>query len=303
VTSAGTGAAAQLPQRAELEIAARRGLELPQRVRLERAVRSAAVASRDADDFTARLAAEGITAQFLRPSEQRPGTWLGVTFSTSEYTTSEGNPIQFSGRTLAKDLTAPALQARWDARAATQAAQPQGTAKELVSELARALAAAESTDDPSILRAHVSAGGDALWAATEAVEAERNGRWHHAANEAARAAREAGVFDPGSADAITGLLDGLTLLPRGSTKVERELAHAYAMFMRLLRAWAQTEQGEASRVAATAAIRIGAATSAAQPAPGPSPKAAAPVQAPIATPPALRTGKEGSDSRTERSGA
>ena len=307
VTSAGTGAAAHLPQRAELEIAARRGLDLPQRVRLERAVRSAAVASRDAEDFAARLAAEGITAHFLRPSEQRPGTWLGVTFSTPDYTTSDGEPVQFSGRTLAKDLTAPALQARWDARAAAEPRNPGGTANSLVSALADALTSAESAGDPTTLRAHVAAGADALWAATEAVEDERGGRWHHAADEAARAAREAGSLDAGNAPEITGLLDGLALLPRGSTKVERELAHAYAMFMRLLRAWAQVEQGEASRVAATAATRIGAATAPAQPAAGrpPAPKPAAPGRTTTTgTPPALRgEGPDPQEPRNTRSGA
>ena len=85
VTGAGTGAAHHEPSRAETEIAARRGLRTEQRVRLERAVRTAAVASGGPAEFAARLAEEGITVTFTRESEQRPGTWLGVTFHTEDY--------------------------------------------------------------------------------------------------------------------------------------------------------------------------------------------------------------------------
>ena len=116
VTGAGTGAGHQRPTRAETEIAARRGLGSEQRVRLERAVRTAAVVSGGPGEFAARLAEEGITVTFSRESEQRPGTWLGVTFHTEDYTNADGVPVAFSGRTLARDLSAPALQARWDAR-------------------------------------------------------------------------------------------------------------------------------------------------------------------------------------------
>ena len=89
VTGAGSGAAHQRPSRAETEIAARRGLGAEQRVHLERAVRTAAVISGGPGEFAARLAAEGITVTFSRESEQRPGTYLGVTFHTDDYATAD----------------------------------------------------------------------------------------------------------------------------------------------------------------------------------------------------------------------
>ena len=89
----------------------------------------------------ALLGVQGVTAVFSRESEQRPGTWMGVTFHRDGHTTSAGTPVTFSGRKLARDLTAPALQARWDARATGPDAAP-GTAGALVTRLGDLLAAA-----------------------------------------------------------------------------------------------------------------------------------------------------------------
>lgn len=264
VTGAGTGAAHQVPQRAEQEIAARQGLEAPQRVRLERVVRSAAIAAAGPQEFAARLAEQGIAVQFTRPSAQRPGTFLGVTFATGDYRTAAGDPVQFSGRKLASDLTAPALQARWDARTARDPQLPTGAAGDAVSAVADALRAAEVTARATALPAlasQVAAGADALWLASDAVEEDPHGPWHDLAADAARAAREADQVDWSSAEDITGLLDGLALLPRGSTRAEQELARAYAMFIRLLRIWADRATGEPARVAAATATRMLAATS------------------------------------------
>ncbi len=261
-TGTGTGAAHREPTLAETEIAARRGMRTEQRLRLGRAVRSAAVASRGPADFTARLAAEGITATFTRPSDQRPGTFLGVAFHTADYTDAKGVPVAFSGRTLGRDLSAPALQARWDARAA---AAPGSGGKELA-ELVDLLAAAASAATPdtlAALRGHIAAGADALWAAAEAVEADRDGTWHTAAAEAARAAREPGRVDRSAAAGITGLLDGIADLPRGRTKEDAELVRAWAMYTRLLRLWARTDTGEAARVAASTASTVEQITAAA----------------------------------------
>jgi hypothetical protein len=270
-TGAGTGAAHQEPTRAETEIAARRGLGVEHRVRLERAVRSAAVAARGPQEFAARLAAEGITVTFSRESEQRPGTWLAAVFSTTDYLDAAGVPVAFSGRSLARDLTAPALQARWDARAA--AATPAGRPGQAVAALVDALAAAAAggTGDLAALRGQVAAGADALWAAAEAVEDDRGGAWHTAAAEAARAAREPGAVDRPAGGRITGLLDGITDLPRGRTRQEAELARAWAVYTRLLRAWVQADRGEAARAAAgaaAAAAQLTAGTARRGPAPG-----------------------------------
>jgi hypothetical protein len=272
-TGAGTGAAHREPTRAETEIAARLGMGSEQRVRLERAVRSAAVAARGPQEFAALLAGEGITATFTRPSEQRPGTFLGVTFHTAGYTDRAGVPVAFSGRSLARDLSAPALQARWDARAA--AAAPPGPVRPALAHLVDVLAAAAAGgQDLPAARAVIAAGADALWAAAEAVEADRGGPWHTAAGEAARAAREPGPVDRPAAAGITGLLDGIGRLPRAASRQESELARAWAVYTRLLRLWARADRGEAARVAAGAAARADQLTAAAGPRRAPAAAAA-----------------------------
>ena len=255
-TGSGTGAAHRDPTRAETEIAARRGMTSEQRVRLERAVRSAAVASRGPAELAARLASEGITATFTRESEQRPGTFLGVTFHTADYSDAAGVPVAFSGRSLARDLSAPALQARWDARAGAVPAGEPGRAMAGLIDAFAAAGRAASPEQLAAMRGRIAAGADALWAAAEVVEPDRGGPWHTAAGEAARAAREPGRIDRAAAAGITGLLDGIADLPRGRTKEESELARAWAVYTRLLRLWARDDQGEQARVAASAASRV-----------------------------------------------
>jgi hypothetical protein len=255
-TGAGSGAAHRLPQRAERHVAARARMPVPQRVRLHGAVRSAAVASRGPAEFAARLAGDGIEAVFTRPSAVRPGTWLGVTFRSPDYTTAAGHPIAFSGRSLASDLTAPALQARWDA--ANHARIPAGSTGALIANLADQLRAAAVTRDLPMLRGQVRAGADALWAAAEAVEADRGGPWHAAASEAARAAREPGEVNELSTEAhhLRALTAGLGLRPRAQSKADAELARAHAAFQRLLHLWAHLDRGEPARVAAATAARL-----------------------------------------------
>ena len=262
VTGAGTGAAHRAPNRAETEIAARRGLRTEQRVHLERAVRSAAVASGGPAEFSARLAAEGITVTFSRESEQRPGTYLGVTFHTDDYTNAAGVPVAFSGRTLARDLSAPALQARWDAR---PTATPGGPAEDAMRGLVDALAAAAhgaSGAQLAALRGQIAAGADALWAAADVAEADRGGVWHTAAGEAARAAREPGAVDRTAAGQVSAAALAVGMLPPAVDEDDAELRRAWSLFVRMLRAWARTDSGEAARVAASTVGTVTALTSA-----------------------------------------
>ena len=120
------------------------------------------------------------------------------------------------------------------------------------------------------------------------VEEDLGGRWHEAAALAARAAREPGTrtSDP-QADAMRSLLEGLSMTPRGTTKAERELARAYAMFTRLLRTWAGMDRGEPARVAAVTAHTITTTTAHRPPAPAGT---RAPVRRPAPAAGAPRTG-------------
>ena len=256
VTGTGTRAAHQEPSRAETEIAERRGLRTEQRVRLERAVRTAAVASAGPAEFAARLASEGITVTFTRESEQRSGTYLGVTFHTADYVDAAGRPVAFSGRTLARDLSAPALQARWDARASALPGGPTGdTMRALVDALAAAVQPGPGAPLAS-LRGQIAVAADALWAAADAVEADRGGMWHTAAGEAARAAREPGQVDRTQAGGLLGVLAELGGLPPARSKDESDLRKAWALWQRLMRIWTRLEQGENARVAAATVATV-----------------------------------------------
>lgn len=256
-TSEASGAADRGLSRAELEAAA--GDE-PARRRLERVVHSAAVRASSAAELVTELAELGVVAEFVRPSDQRPGTYLGVVFSSKAYTNSAGVPVRFSGGKLAKDLTAPALQARWDtARQAT----PVGRGEALngfVSAVTDATAAA-STVGRAVVHAQAAAAAEGLWALADAAEPGGRGPWHDGAAAAARAAREpAGrpPVVPGAAGiAVAGRgMSGLDLPARGTTKRERELARAYLAVARLLRAWAALERASTARVIRAQADRL-----------------------------------------------
>ena len=96
--------AGRRPGRAEVEIAARQGIE-PARVELARVVREAAVAAHTADEFADVLRGRGYLIQFRRlPS----GDAIGYKIARAG-----DPPIYFSGGKLAPDLSMPKLIARW----------------------------------------------------------------------------------------------------------------------------------------------------------------------------------------------
>jgi hypothetical protein len=164
--------------------------------------------------------------------------------------------VAFSGRTLARDLSAPALQARWDARATALPGGPTGdTMRALVDALAAAAQAGTGTP-LATLRGQIAVAADALWAAADAVEADRGGMWHTAAGEAARAAREPGQVDRTSAGGLLGVLAELGGLPPARSKDESDLRKAWALWQRLMRIWTRLEQGENARVAAATVATV-----------------------------------------------
>jgi hypothetical protein len=104
--------APRYPTRAELEKAARRGLDEVPRVSLRRAVTTAAAASASPAEFFARLGAAGITAR-QRHSTRDPGQVTGYAVALPGDTTKDGKPVWYSGGKLAADLTWPKLTQRW----------------------------------------------------------------------------------------------------------------------------------------------------------------------------------------------
>lgn len=108
--------AVSAPGRAELEKARRlgRGEGDTSRERLRRAVRTAAVQAQDEEVFFARLSDQGV---LVRPrydgGRDGGGAVVGYAVATLDDVTAAGAPVWFGGSSLSRDLSLPALRARW----------------------------------------------------------------------------------------------------------------------------------------------------------------------------------------------
>lgn len=201
VTAGADRTAHRAVTRGETERATREGRPVPVRVRMEAEVRAAAVVSSSFAEMQRVLAARGIIATEVHKGES--GKAFGVTFTDPTYLTKDGQPVRYSGKALAPDLTLPKLQARWDAVAA-------GTPT-----AGDAFTAAETELNTAADR--IAAGGpdaaDATWAAADhlAVTArlfepdDPNGPLHQAARDAARAGRELNASIPARSEVGTGV--------------------------------------------------------------------------------------------------
>jgi len=111
-TAAADRTAVAAATRAEVEKAVRRGAGEPSREWLRRAARVAAVQARDPQAFFARLEALGVRVQVRRGAD---GRVVGYRVGDPDpaMATDSGGPVWFAGRTLARDLSLPKLQARW----------------------------------------------------------------------------------------------------------------------------------------------------------------------------------------------
>ena len=109
--------------RAEVEKAARRGMGEPSREWLRRAARVAAVQARDPQAFFDRLEELGVD---VAPRRGADGGFIGYRVGDPDpaMATDSGAPVWFAGRTLARDLSLPKLQARWASAPAPPAALP-----------------------------------------------------------------------------------------------------------------------------------------------------------------------------------
>jgi hypothetical protein len=97
--------------RAETEKASRRGMGEPARVWLRCAVRTAAVQSRTAETFVARLREQGM---LVRPRRDPAGQFIGYAVAQPGDISPDGTPVWYAGRTLARDLSLPQLVHRWE---------------------------------------------------------------------------------------------------------------------------------------------------------------------------------------------
>jgi len=276
------------PSRADAEASARHGDPEPLRTRLERAVRACATAARDEAEFVMLARSRGL---LLRP-RHAGGTVTGYAvadpggrIARGEHT-GTGGPVWFGGRSLASDLTLPALRRRW------QPASPAGTlaawaAGHAVPLPRSAPAAPRRAGGPA--RVTAGAGGQAtaadaagvLAAAAAVIEGARPGPLARAARQMARAAQHeppartgaviAGMAGTFLAVTAAGADDGTLALAREAILLAGAVAGRVTATAAAAR---QARQAAALAATAIPAIERGAAsravtTARARRAPGP----------------------------------
>ncbi|OLM29028.1 hypothetical protein Ae717Ps2_5859c [Pseudonocardia sp. Ae717_Ps2] len=104
------------PTQAEQEKALRRGVEETSREWLRRMSRVAAVQARDPEGFVAALKDLGVLVRARSSEEPATGqgaAMVGYSVAAPGDLTAAGQPVWFSGRTLARDLSLPNLERRW----------------------------------------------------------------------------------------------------------------------------------------------------------------------------------------------
>jgi hypothetical protein len=214
--------------RAEREKAQRRGTE-PARQTLRREVRAAVAEATSIESFLDRLRDAGLLVR-ERHSERNPGDVTGYAVAVPGRGDRDGKPIYFGGGKLAADLTLPKLRARWPPAATPPAAaarsaegttpgqpvpsrRPTLTPQERAAVWDRALDAAnraaqiiaDHAADPAGAAAAAWEAADFLASATRLVDGRRGGELTAAAEDYARAAREAWGRTPPPSTAGSGL--------------------------------------------------------------------------------------------------
>ncbi len=195
------GTSHRRPSPAEVNKARRLGQTTTARDEVRRLVRAAVAGSSSEDDFFARLADAGLTVK-RRPSQRNPGEWTGYKVAHPAHTTAGGEPLWFSGGSLAPDLTLPKLRQRWASpdqpQAGTDATvrisvaarvEALNTAAEAIRGAADAITHL-AADNPQAAQAVAQAASDTIAAIAAAVEGRRGGPLTRAAELFDKASRE-----------------------------------------------------------------------------------------------------------------
>jgi hypothetical protein len=142
--------------RAEMEKAARRGVEETSREWLRRTARLAAVQAQDAAGFRRAL---GDLGALYQPRVSATGEVLGYSVAALGDVNASGLPVWYSGRSLAADLSMPKLAARWaSAPAPTAPIPPAQGEHSRVGRQERAAAVVEATSAVEHATAALAAG-------------------------------------------------------------------------------------------------------------------------------------------------
>ena len=186
ITAPMDGTSHRRPSPEEVNKARRLGRSATARDELRRQVRAAVAASSGEEEFFARLADTGLEVK-RRPSARNPGEWTGYKVAHPSHTTASGEPLWFSGGSLAPDLTLPKLRQRWTTPTGRQSnadgavrisVAARVTALSNAAEAIRAAADAIThlaADNPQAAQAVAQAASDTLAAVAAAVEGRRGG--------------------------------------------------------------------------------------------------------------------------------
>ncbi len=189
------------PHPVEVSKARRTGQPQTARDQLRRKVRAAAAAAGDEDEFFDRLRDAGVLVRH-RHSTTGGEQITGYAVALPDGRTAEGKPIYFSGGRLAPELTLPKLRHRWGVPTAAGTRRPvppvdRAHRIEVLREAATSVqAAAEqmhraaASGNPGAGQAAAAAAADVLTSVAYAVEGDRRGPLHRAAEMFDRAARD-----------------------------------------------------------------------------------------------------------------
>ena len=189
------------PHPVEVNKARRLGQPQTTRDQLRRKVRAAAAAAADEDEFFDRLRDAGVLVR-QRHSTTGGEQITGYAVALPDGRTADGTPIFFSGGRLAPELTLPKLRRRWDVPAGRNVRRPAPPvdrahritvlreAASTVQAAAEQMQRAATSRDPGQGQAAAAAAADVLTSVAYAMEGDRRGPLHRAAEVFDRAARD-----------------------------------------------------------------------------------------------------------------
>ncbi|MBO4140148.1 relaxase [Micromonospora tulbaghiae] len=185
------------PHPVEVNMARRVGRAQMPRDELRRRVRRAVAAAGSEEEFFARLREAGVLIR-LRRSSNDPTMITGYAVALPGARTADGHPVYFGGGRLAPDMTLPKLRLRWGNSTPLPVAPTVGRAERVEAMRQAAKVATAAADDirrdarsePGRAQATAVAAADLLTSLAYAMESDRRGPLHRAAEVFDRAARD-----------------------------------------------------------------------------------------------------------------
>lgn len=185
------------PHPVEVSKARRTGRRQTPRDELRRRVRTAVAAAGSEEEFFARLREAGVLVRRRRSSTD-PRSITGYAVALPGARTAGGRPVYFGGGRLAPDMTLPKLRLRWGTPTPLPVAPTVGRAERVEAMRQAAKVATAAADDirrdartePGRAQATAVAAADLLTSLAYAMEGDRRGPLHRAAEVFDRAARD-----------------------------------------------------------------------------------------------------------------